>query len=61
MRSMKISKAGYAFRYLLFGLMFFFLFFPIYWTVSPLAALQNCEIPALSAPGSMCWTYSGDT
>ena len=34
MRSMKISKAGYAFRYLLFGLMFFFLFFPIYWTVS---------------------------
>lgn len=34
MKNMKISKIGYAVRYLLFGLMFLFLAFPLYWTIS---------------------------
>ena len=34
MKCMKISKMGYVIRYLLFGLMFLFLAFPLYWTIS---------------------------
>ncbi|MBS6196199.1 MAG: carbohydrate ABC transporter permease [Clostridiales bacterium] len=30
----KVSKAGYIFRYTLFGFMFLFLCFPLYWTIS---------------------------
>lgn len=34
MSCMKVSKVGYAVRYMLFGLVFLFLCFPLYWTVS---------------------------
>lgn len=34
MKRMKISKMGYVVRYFLFGLMFLFLAFPLYWTIS---------------------------
>lgn len=34
MQCMKISKAGYVLRYVIFILMFLFLVFPLYWTVS---------------------------
>ena len=34
MKCMKIGKMGYVVRYFLFGVMFLFLAFPLYWTIS---------------------------